>query len=81
MLNNYFSLDTQIKQLTEKQKNIKLQIECLYPEGGVCGNYTITKSVKNSTKYAEFIKDNQFVLDDKYKSQSTSFRITNKLKE
>jgi putative phage-type endonuclease len=81
MLNNYFSLDIQIKQLTEEQKNIKLQIQNLYPEGGVCGNYTITKSVKNSTKYAEFIKDNQLVVDDKYKSDSVSFRITNKFKE
>lgn len=81
LLHKYFMYTRDIKILTAEKDNVRKEIELLCPDGGVYDNYIITKSTSKSVKYAEFVKDNQLVVDDKYKSDSIKYTITNKLKE
>jgi len=76
-LNTHNKLREDIKQLEQQKKIIENDIFSIYTDG-VFGNYTITKYIKKSYKYAEYVKDNNFAIDDKYCTVSTAYKITNK---
>jgi hypothetical protein len=80
LFNQHESLNKIINEQKAKLDEIKAQIQEAMPSGGVCSNYTLTRSERNSISYASFVKDNKLEIPDTYKTTSISYRITNKEK-
>jgi predicted phage-related endonuclease len=76
----YDEINKTIKELKAEQEEIKEKIQFEMPNGGVCGNYTITKYTSNSVSYAQFIKDIKLEVPESYCKKSMSYKITNKEK-
>lgn len=71
--NEYERLTATIKDLEARKNAIKNDLISHYEDGVTFKEFSLTKQVRNTYKYAKFIEDSSLTIGDEYKTQSTSY--------